>query len=82
MNVMAVAQVKVCFMKRQANGTIIPDKDNIKLAAQHFLGESNNTVKNALTATMEGHQRQVLGTLTARRPSGITRRRLRMIFVA
>ena len=38
--------------------------DKIKLAAQHFLGEKLHAVKDSLTSTMEGHQRQVLGTLT------------------
>merc|ERR1712167_22381 len=40
------------------------DRGNLKLACQHFLGEKTKAVQESLTATMEGHQRQVLGTLT------------------
>lgn len=64
LNVRAVCQIKVSFMKLNDKGQLVPNKDNIKLAAQHFLGESLNDVTGSLTSTMEGHQRQVLGTLT------------------
>jgi len=36
----------------------------IKLAAQHFLGSKEDSIREALQRTMEGHQRQILGTLT------------------
>lgn len=67
LNVNAVTQVKVaCFPKvgAERSGERILDKGNLKLACQHFLGEKTESVQASLTATMEGHQRQVLGTLT------------------
>ena len=39
-------------------------REKIKLAAQHYLGQSKDDIMDALRATMEGHQRQILGTLT------------------
>jgi hypothetical protein len=36
----------------------------IKIAAQHFLGKNKNTINDMLTKVLEGHQRQILGTLT------------------
>ena len=33
------------------------------MAAQHFLGQPESEIAEALQLTMEGHQRQVLGTL-------------------
>eukprot|EP00752_Nemacystus_decipiens_P013019 g11517.t1 len=36
----------------------------ITLACQHFLGKSAEDVHQALLRTLEGHQRQILGTLT------------------
>merc|ERR1719375_1125852 len=40
------------------------DESAIKVAATHFLGDSEENIRMSLTATMEGHQRQILGTLT------------------
>lgn len=40
------------------------DIGKIQIAAQHFLGKPRARIEEALTATMEGHQRQILGTLT------------------
>merc|ERR1719316_1602989 len=40
------------------------DIPSIKLAAQHFLGRSEKHIKETLRRTLEGHQRQILGTLT------------------
>ena len=40
------------------------DQAAIKVAATHFLGDSEDAIRNSLLATMEGHQRQILGTLT------------------
>ena len=40
------------------------DLTAIKVAATHFLGDSEKNIKEAILATMEGHQRQILGTLT------------------
>ena len=38
--------------------------ERVKVAAQHFLGYSRDEIRNAVHRTMEGHQRQVIGTLT------------------
>jgi len=40
------------------------NKRMILLAAQHFLGEDIEKVRQSLKQTLEGHQRQILGTLT------------------
>jgi flotillin len=40
------------------------DIGKIKIAAQHFLGRKQDSIREALRLTMEGHQRQILGTLT------------------
>lgn len=40
------------------------DLTAIRVAATHFLGDSEKNIKEAILATMEGHQRQILGTLT------------------
>ena len=40
------------------------DLDKVELAAQHFLGYSRDEIQHAVHRTMEGHQRQVIGTLT------------------
>jgi flotillin len=65
LNVDAVTQVKVgCFPPAAEGMQRTLDKNNLQLACQHFLGEKTKAVQQSLTATMEGHQRQVLGTLT------------------
>ncbi|GMH99217.1 hypothetical protein TrVE_jg10268 [Triparma verrucosa] len=64
LTVKGICQVKVKTTKHDAQGTLEPDKDNIRLAAQHFLGQPESEIAEALQLTMEGHQRQVLGTLT------------------
>ena len=48
-------------------------RGNLKLACQHFLGEKTKAVQESLTATMEGHQRQVLGTLTVEKSTRTAR---------
>lgn len=40
------------------------DFPSIQLAATHFLGEDSDVIRQAILRTMEGHQRQILGTLT------------------
>ena len=40
------------------------DYDKVKLAATHFLGKKRAEIQDAVHRTMEGHQRQVIGTLT------------------
>uniref|UniRef100_A0A7S2S6C3 Band 7 domain-containing protein n=1 Tax=Mucochytrium quahogii TaxID=96639 RepID=A0A7S2S6C3_9STRA len=70
-NVRAVAQVKVKAFhlddngKRSENsGKAECDTGSIILAAQHFLGDSEDAIRDSLRRTLEGHQRQILGTLT------------------
>jgi len=58
LSVVGICQVKV------PSGDDATDDSNIKRAAQHFLGQSSNEIAEALQLTMEGHQRQVLGTLS------------------
>lgn len=63
--VSAVAQIKVKAIDATAEGSKIKyDRKSINIAAQHFLGDKEEVIKEALTKTMEGHQRQILGTLT------------------
>ena len=64
LNVRSVCQVKVEASRIGTDGKLVTNVDKIKLAAQHFLGEKLGAMRDQLTATMEGHQRQVLGTLT------------------
>jgi flotillin len=64
LTVKAICQVKVKTTATDNNGAITIGHDNVKLAAQHFLGQSEHDIAEALQLTMEGHQRQVLGTLT------------------
>lgn len=40
------------------------DIGKIQIAAQHFLGKKRAAICESIRATMEGHQRQILGTLT------------------
>jgi len=40
------------------------DIGKIQIAAQHFLGKRRDKIEEAIRSTMEGHQRQILGTLT------------------
>ncbi len=64
LTVKGICQVKVKTTKISDGGDIVTDHSNVKLAAQHFLGQSEQEISDALKLTMEGHQRQVLGTLT------------------
>jgi len=53
------------FQPLESDPTKVTINDRaIKLAVKHFLGHSEESVRQALQATMEGHQRQILGTLT------------------
>jgi flotillin len=63
LTVKGICQVKVKTTKLDAQGNLEPDHNNIRLAAQHFLGQPESEIAEALQLTMEGHQRQVLGTL-------------------
>lgn len=60
-SVTGVCQIKVDGIHEDTGDKNVP---KIKLAAQHFLGRTAVAMGEALTRTMEGHQRQILGTLT------------------
>lgn len=64
--VSAIAQIKVKAIDRANTDAskIKYDRKSINIAAQHFLGDKEEVIKEALRKTMEGHQRQILGTLT------------------
>mmetsp|Transcript_261 Transcript_261/g.440 ORF Transcript_261/g.440 Transcript_261/m.440 type:complete len:444 (+) Transcript_261:216-1547(+) len=61
--VKAVAQVKVKAWDT-IDGKRKLDVAHITLAAQHFLDDKRDAIMNQLRSTLEGHQRQILGTLT------------------
>merc|ERR1712110_1011007 len=55
----------VCQVKVHSGESVSElNKDLIKLAAQHFLSKKYQDIESTLHKTMEGHQRQILGTLT------------------
>ena len=56
----AYAQVKVKSMN--ADGSL--NIESIKLAAQNFLSARQSEIEDSLQKTLEGHQRQIIGTLT------------------
>ena len=65
----SVAQIKVkAFVEAEHGGghseNLDHDMRSITIAATHFLGHDDAHVRDALLRTMEGHQRQILGTLT------------------
>jgi len=65
-SVKAIANVKV--KARIAGGgesdRLKVDKEKILVAAQQFLGKTPQDMNNLLKQALEGHQRQILGTLT------------------
>ena len=66
-NVKSIAQIKVKAATNAADEGVDLDqldKKSIMLAAQHFLGDSEANIRSAIQRTMEGHQRQILGTMT------------------
>lgn len=66
LNVVGVCQLKVDAHKLDQNGRATEEinEEMIDKACQHFLGRSEWEVRDALLKTMEGHQRQILGTMT------------------
>merc|ERR1712110_657111 len=55
----------VCQVKVHSGESVSElNRDLIKLAAQHFLSKRYEDIESTLHKTMEGHQRQILGTLT------------------
>lgn len=61
--VMGTCQVKVDAFTSESSGQG-QNLAAITLACQHFLGKDSSDVHSALLRTLEGHQRQILGTLT------------------
>ena len=60
-----VAQIKVnAFMPAENGASATVDTVSIAKAAQLFMGESDEAIKEALKLTLEGHQRQIIGRLT------------------
>jgi len=59
-NLQSYAQVKVKSLK--PDGTL--NMEAIQLAATNFLSASQWEIQDALQKTLEGHQRQIVGTLT------------------
>ena len=59
-NLKSFAQVKV--KSKLPNGSL--DKASIKLAATNFMSMREREIEEALQKTLEGHQRQIVGTLT------------------
>lgn len=47
-----------------AGGRIHMDQASIRLAAQHFLGKSDQEIESAIQKTIAGHQRAIIGSLT------------------
>jgi len=61
--VKSIAQVKVRATKVD-NGRVVIDQLGIRAAAQHFLASNTADIHESVRRTLEGHQRQILGTLT------------------
>mmetsp|Transcript_1288 Transcript_1288/g.1508 ORF Transcript_1288/g.1508 Transcript_1288/m.1508 type:complete len:440 (+) Transcript_1288:197-1516(+) len=59
-SITSVAQVKVNAIDEQGRF----DEKAITLFASHFLGKPQEEIDDALRRTLEGHQRQIIGTLT------------------
>eukprot|EP00182_Erythrolobus_australicus_P006252 CAMPEP_0185829248 /NCGR_PEP_ID=MMETSP1353-20130828/133_1 /TAXON_ID=1077150 /ORGANISM="Erythrolobus australicus, Strain CCMP3124" /LENGTH=521 /DNA_ID=CAMNT_0028527013 /DNA_START=47 /DNA_END=1612 /DNA_ORIENTATION=+ len=64
LDVVGVCQVKVSGYKEDDQRVLQQDDNAIRLAAQHFIGATGDYLESAVQATMEGHQRAILGTLT------------------
>eukprot|EP00189_Rhodosorus_marinus_P002717 CAMPEP_0113966034 /NCGR_PEP_ID=MMETSP0011_2-20120614/8097_1 /TAXON_ID=101924 /ORGANISM="Rhodosorus marinus" /LENGTH=415 /DNA_ID=CAMNT_0000978655 /DNA_START=248 /DNA_END=1495 /DNA_ORIENTATION=+ /assembly_acc=CAM_ASM_000156 len=62
-NIIGVCQVKVSGFS-EVDGSLVRDVNAIRLAAQHFLGATDEEIDNSIRQTMEGHQRAILGTLS------------------
>ncbi|CAM9410196.1 unnamed protein product [Chrysoparadoxa australica] len=60
----SVCQVKVDAWLPEEGGPRSMNKAAVTLACQHFLGNATSHVEGAILKTLEGHQRQILGTLT------------------
>lgn len=61
--VQGVTHVKISgYMER--DGVLVQDDNSLRLAAQHFLGSSDEDIEYTISSTLEGHQRAIIGTLT------------------
>ena len=67
-SVTGVCQVKISGFKEvedeHGNKKMEKDVHAILLAGQHFIGQDDSEIEHAVAATLEGHQRSILGTLT------------------
>ncbi|GAB0489841.1 hypothetical protein MMPV_001067 [Pyropia vietnamensis] len=63
-SVEGIAQVKVSGYHENENKVLSTDINAIRLAAQHFLGSTDEEIERSICLSLEGHQRAILGTLT------------------
>ncbi|KAG5181097.1 hypothetical protein JKP88DRAFT_349251 [Tribonema minus] len=64
-SVNSICQVKVdAYEPVEGHEERVLNKKAVSLACQHFLGRSKEDIKMSILSTLEGHQRQILGTLT------------------
>ena len=63
-----VAQIRLKALKEAQGaavaGGVEPDVESIQVALTHFGGETDESIRDTIRITLEGHQRQILGTLT------------------
>ena len=66
-----VAQIRLKSLKESQGaggaavaGDFVHDFESIQLALTHFGGETDDSIRDSIRITLEGHQRQILGTLT------------------
>ena len=63
-SITGVCQVKVNAYRIDETGERVLNVNNLGLATQNFLGYDDSEVADMIRKTLEGHQRQILGTLT------------------
>ncbi|GBG24892.1 Flotillin-1 [Hondaea fermentalgiana] len=64
-NITGIAQVKVkAFELHEDRKVHKPNEEAIQIAVNHFLSDSQETIRDSLRATLEGYQREILGGLT------------------
>lgn len=63
-SITGVCQVKVNAYRIDEKGERVLNVNNLGLATQNFLGYDDREVADMIRKTLEGHQRQILGTLT------------------
>jgi len=63
-DVTATAQVKIKTKSKDEKGIERPDKASLRNACRLFLSKKAHDIRHIATATLEGHQRAVIGTMT------------------